>query len=245
MNKETANSTNIYTSLTLKFHDWWTLSVPNHFAWQCSTSKVLVPYFKNNSGLRHLDVGVGTGFYLQHLPPESEVLLMDVNQKSLTVAKQRVGKLHHTTTIKHDIFSPLPQQHEEQFDSVSLYYLLHCLPGSLAEKTIALRNASTALKPQGTLFGATILGNGVSHNFFGKKLMSIYNSKGIFSNKQDTEADLRHALKGIFKSVEIINVGKVALFAASGKINGGGRHSTCGQSRLLPPKFINEQAVWH
>ncbi|MEA7571661.1 CoA transferase, partial [Salmonella enterica subsp. enterica serovar Virginia] len=38
----------------------------------------------------------------------------------------------------------------------------------------------------GTLFGATILGKEVPHNAFGKKLMAVYNKKGIFSNTNDS-----------------------------------------------------------
>ncbi|WP_223531707.1 MULTISPECIES: hypothetical protein [unclassified Pseudomonas] len=37
----------------------------------------------------------------------------------------------------------------------------------------------TIVDPQGILFGATILSDAADHNGFGRKLMTIYNRKGI------------------------------------------------------------------
>ncbi|MGL4219198.1 MAG: class I SAM-dependent methyltransferase [Shewanella sp.] len=217
MNKSTQDGAKVYTPLALKIYDWWVLGISNRFAWKCSTNDHLVPHFKRHLGQRHLDIGVGTGFYLQHVPKNIAISLMDMNANSLAVAKERVSSHCCTTTIQHDIFEPIPAEYEGRYDSVSLYYLLHCLPGTLVEKRIALLNASKALKPNGTLFGATILGYEVNHNFLGKKLMHVYNSKGIFSNVQDTEAELSHELSLLFENVTINRVGKVALFSASGK----------------------------
>lgn len=214
MKKTTQHGAKIYTPLTLKLYDWWVLGVSNRFAWQCSTSEVLVPHFKSHAGKRHLDIGAGTGFYLQHLSHDSDVWVMDMNANSLAAAQQRVRHTHHITTIKHDIYDPLPQQCAGQFDSVSLYYLLHCLPGTMTEKAIAIRNAASALNTKGVLFGATILGDDANHNMFGKKLMSFYNAKRIFSNRNDNEPALRHVLTALFEEVEIFCIGKVALFSA-------------------------------
>ncbi|MEN3802945.1 class I SAM-dependent methyltransferase [Aeromonas veronii] len=218
MNKSTQDGAKVYTPLTLKVYDWWVLGISNRFAWKCSTSDYLVPHFKKHLGQRHLDIGVGTGFYLQYVPEEIDISLMDMNANSLAVAKERVSGRCCATTIQHDIFESIPIECEGGYDSVSLYYLLHCLPGTLAEKRIALLNASKALKSNGTLFGATILGYEVNHNLLGRKLMHTYNSKGIFSNIQDTEAGLRHELSSLFENVVIHRVGKVALFSASGRI---------------------------
>lgn len=40
-----------------------------------------------------------------------------------------------------------------------------------------IENISKILTEQGVLYGATILGADVEHNFFGNKLMSVYNKK--------------------------------------------------------------------
>jgi hypothetical protein len=46
------------------------------------------------------------------------------------------------------------------FDSISLNYLLHCLPGNLASKSIVFENVNPLLRDGGLIFGSTILGEG-------------------------------------------------------------------------------------
>ncbi|HFE1312546.1 TPA: methyltransferase, partial [Escherichia coli] len=97
------------------------------------------------------------------------------------------------------------------------FYLLHCLPGNISTKSCVIRNAAQALTDDGTLYGATILGNGVVHNSFGQKLMRIYNQKGIFSNTKDSEEGLTHILSEHFENVKTKVQGTVVMFSASGK----------------------------
>ncbi|EFP7487046.1 TPA: SAM-dependent methyltransferase, partial [Escherichia coli] len=80
-----------------------------------------------------------------------------------------------------------------------------------------IRNAAQALTDDGTLYGATILGDGVVHNSFGQKLMRIYNQKGIFSNTKDSEEGLTHILSEHFENVKTKVQGTVVMFSASGK----------------------------
>ncbi|MEK8854846.1 hypothetical protein P2P32_18780 [Escherichia coli] len=96
-------------------------------------------------------------------------------------------------------------------------YLLHCLPGNISTKSCVIRNAAQALTDDGTLYGATILGDGVVHNSFGQKLMRIYNQKGIFSNTKDSEEGLTHILSEHFENVKTKVQGTVVMFSASGK----------------------------
>lgn len=206
----------IYSPLVLKLYDTWVLGISNRFAWKCSTHKVLLPFFRQNVGLRHLDVGVGTGFYPCHagLSQQTQMTLMDLNPSSLKAASIRFGR-DSTKTILHDVMTPLPAQEGGAYDSISLFYLLHCLPGDISDKGVVLANLKSHLKPNGRLYGATILGNSVSHNVFGKKLMAIYNRKGIFGNYYDTAAGLKAELEKHFANVSIRVEGKVALFEAS------------------------------
>jgi hypothetical protein len=60
----TAPGAAIYTPIVLKLYDWWVLEVSNRLAWRCPTSTVLLPFFAAHVGARHLDVGVGTGYYV-------------------------------------------------------------------------------------------------------------------------------------------------------------------------------------
>ena len=204
----------VYSPLTLKLYDAWVLGISNRFAWLCPTRDVLQPFFDRNVGPRHLDVGVGTGYYLAHagLPDTTHVTLLDLNPSSLQAAKQRFGRAD-TQTLQHDVFLPLPAEQSGRYDSISLFYLLHCLPGTLADKAEVFANLKPCLKADGVLFGATILGDAAAHNGFGRKLMEVYNKKGIFGNRSDTVEALREALTMHFADVHIEVVGKVALFS--------------------------------
>jgi hypothetical protein len=54
----------------------------------------------------------------------------------------------------------------------------------------------------------------VRHNGFGRKLMALYNRKGIFGNQRDTRDGLALALQQHFAQIDIHVEGRVALFEA-------------------------------
>ena len=101
----------------------------------------------------------------------------------------------------------------EKFDSISVNYLLHCLPGDFSEKGLIFSNLREVLNDGGLLFGSTILGKGVNTNIFASKLMGLYNKKGIFCNSNDEITSLEKSLKENFSNVKIEIVGCVALFS--------------------------------
>lgn len=206
-----------YTPLTLKLYDWWVLGISNRYAWRCPTEDVLLNHFKKHLGRKHLDIGVGTGFYLSQLDHARDITLMDLNTHSLDAARTRIGPQRIDSCVEHDVFNEFPQALHNSFDSVSLFYLLHCLPGLPEDKARAIKNAAAALNANGTLYGATILGDSAGHNGFGRKLMKVYNKKGIFSNRQDNALHLKQALEDCFEEVSVSTVGVVATFSASKK----------------------------
>lgn len=213
MNIDTESGAAVYSPLTLALYDVWVLRISNRFAWQCSTRNVLLPFFNRHVGTQHLDVGVGTGFYLAKadLPDTADITLMDLNTSSLAAAKRRVDRAA-TQIVRHDVMQPWPNP--ARFDSISLFYLLHCLPSTLTDKARVFANLKPHLKPEGVLFGATILGDRAGHNGFGRTLMNVYNRKGIFSNRHDDVPGLKSALSAHFEQVDITVEGKVALFTA-------------------------------
>lgn len=208
----------IYTPTTLKLYDWWVLTISNTYAWRCSTDSILLEHFQQYAGKKHMDIGVGTGYYLSRsrIKPES-VTLVDLNPDSLKAASDRITHKFAVQSIQHDIFRPLPAAMDHSFDSVSMFYLLHCLPGDKVSKETAIANAAKVLKADGVLYGATILGAGVTHNKFGSMLMKFYNRKGIFNNEQDSANDLCDMLKSYFEKVDVNIFGTVAIFSATGK----------------------------
>jgi len=219
MNASSEAGAAVYSPLTLKLYDAWVLGISNRFAWQCPTREVLQPFFDRHVGRHHLDVGVGTGYYLANanLPDTTQVTLLDLNPSSLQAARQRFGR-NDTQTLQHDVFLPLGAEQAGRYDSISLFYLLHCLPGAMPDKAKVFANLKPCLKGDGVLFGATILGDAAAHNGFGRKLMDVYNNKGIFGNRSDTVEGLRSALAAHFADVHIEVVGKVALFSGRSPI---------------------------
>jgi hypothetical protein len=164
---------------------------------------------------KHPDIGVGTGYFLDRwrFPSTTpKIALFDLNPHSLAKSAKRLRRYHPSCYMGNalqriDIGT-------SGFDSISLNYLLHCLPGNLASKGIVFENVKPLLRDGGVLFGATILGAGVRPNPLAKQLMKIYNARGIFSNLSDLASDLEAGLKSHFDEPTIHITGCVALFSA-------------------------------
>ena len=208
----------VYTPLTLRAYDLVVLGFSNRFVWRCRSSRMLERYDRY-VGPRHLDVGVGTGWFLDHCswPVEApHITLLDLNENSLTTAAERIRRFAPATT-RANVLDPVDLG-DARFDSIGANYLFHCLPGTLEQKaTTVLSNLRPYLASGGVFFGSTILGRGVEHNLLGRRLMRLYNRKGIFSNLEDDQRGLELGLATQLADVEIEVVGAVALFA--------GRHS--------------------
>ena len=166
-------------------------------------------------GARHLDVGVGTGWFLDHCswPVEApQVTLLDLNDNSLSAAAGRIHRFA-PTTVQANVLDPVDLA-GASFDSIAANFLFHCLPGALEWKAATVAsNLRPSLASGGVFFGSTILGRGVHHNPLGRRLMRLYNRKGIFSNTEDDLRGLEQGLATQLTDVEIEVVGAVALFA--------------------------------
>ena len=202
-----------YVPWFLSVYDFWVLFISGTFAWRCSTKTILLPFFRQNVSRRHLDVGVGTGYYLSHanLSRDTSVTLIDINTNSLATAAARYGR-KDTKLLVHDALKPLHTA--EKFESISMFYLLHCLPGPVHNKAVIFSNLKRNMTSEGVLFGATVLGGGIQHNLFGALLMKFYNWKGIFDNFGDDQKVFRDALERNFEEVEASVVGAVLIFRA-------------------------------
>lgn len=203
----------VYSKRVLSLYDFWVLGVSNHFFWKCPT-RLISEKFKSCVSDNHLDVGVGTGYYLKkHLPKNTRrIALLDLNSNSLASTANAI-KWFNPESYCANVFEPLSLDCE-RFDSISVNYLLHCLPGNMKDKASVFGNLKALLFDGGSLFGSTILGSGVPHNVLGNKLMHFYNKKGIFTNLDDNIEELREALNTHFSNVEIELHGCVAIFSA-------------------------------
>jgi SAM-dependent methyltransferase len=202
-----------YTPLFLRIYDPLILGFFTPVVWRCPTSR-LVEGYRRRLGHRHLDVGPGTGWFLDRagIPDGSPVTLLDPNVHVLEHASRRLRRLD-ITTVEADVCKPLPVS--GPFDSAALSGVLHCLPGPLPRKAAAVANVAAVLAPTGVLFGASILGRSGQHTRLARSVLEANNRRGTFDNLGDTEDGLREILEASFERVELEKAGTMAIFAAT------------------------------
>jgi SAM-dependent methyltransferase len=164
---------------------------------------------------RHLDIGVGTGYLLDtcRYPTESpDITLMDLNPTPLEVAAKRLRR-YQPKTHQANALEPfgLPAG---AFESVGLNWLLHCLPGNMATKSIVFDHCKTVLAPGGVVFGSTVLNDGVRHTRWSRWMMRTLNRDGTFSNFDDDLDSLKAQLDERFDGAQVEVVGAVGIFSA-------------------------------
>ncbi len=186
--------------------------------WRCPKAR-LIELYDTRVSARHLDIGVATGMLLDqcHFPsPAPTITLMDLNANSLAVAAHRLAR-YAPQTHQANVLEPwgLPPA---SFDSVGMFNLLHCLPGTLPEKAVAFEYARAALSPEGVLFGATLLGKGIDYTRLAQWALALMNRRGIMCNLDDRLEDLEAALGRVFASHEVRIIGSIALFSAQAPV---------------------------
>jgi SAM-dependent methyltransferase len=203
-----------YNRVLLNAYDPVVLGPVARFVWRCPTSRLLERYRRHIRG-RHLDVGPGTGYFLERsgLPDGSPVTILDPNPAVLRHVSRRLRQLD-VTPVEADVLKPLPV--DGPFDSAALHLVIHCLPGPLTRKAVAVANVAAVLGPDGVLFGASVLGRSGNHTWIARRTLGVFNRQGGFDNLADSEVGLREILGASFEHVELDIVGSAALFAASG-----------------------------
>lgn len=204
----------IYVPWVLAVYDWYVLRLSNSLVWRCPSRRML-DWYNRHVASQHLDIGVGTGWFLDHCrypSPDPKLTLLDLNPNSLRHASKRIAR-YEPITVQADVLAPLPA-HLGKFQSIGLNFLLHCLPEQSLQlgKWDVFAQLSSHLTTGGVLFGSTILGTGTTASQ--RLLLNTYNHKGIFGNRHDTRAKLEDSLRQSFKHVETEQHGLVVLFAA-------------------------------
>lgn len=204
-----------YTRRSLAVYDLAILGFFSRVAWRCPSQRIQEHYDAHVSG-NHLDVGVGTGYFLDHATfptPQPRLALMDLNESCLEVAAHTLTRFR-PELYRANVLEPISFE-GDRFDSVGLNYLLHCLPGEIRAKGAAVFGHLTPLlSPGAVVFGATLLHDGVRRNWFARQVMRRNNDHGIFSNASDDLAGLTDALGAAFIDPRIEVIGCVAVFAA-------------------------------
>ena len=162
----------------------------------------------------HLDIGVGTGYFLDHcqFPTKTPRLgLLDLNPTCLEMALKRLARFQ-PTIFRANALEPIHLD-APRFDSIALNYLLHCLPGTIHTKAVALEQVQKVLNPGGVVFGSTLLQGGVERNWMARQLMKAYNAKKIFSHTSHDLDGLQQVLQNHFSEYAVEVRGCAALFS--------------------------------
>jgi hypothetical protein len=90
--KQTKGRTEVYSQFVLKIYDWYVLWYNCRFLWECPVNYLLDLYNQYVSA-NHLDIGVGTGYFLDKCRfPGTNVrlALMDSSANPLKAASKRL-----------------------------------------------------------------------------------------------------------------------------------------------------------
>jgi SAM-dependent methyltransferase len=202
-----------YSPWFLRIYDVLVLDLYGPLVWRCPTRR-LVDHYSQHVGSRHLDVGPGSGYFLDtaRVPEGVKVVLMDPNRDVLAYAARRLRRFN-PLVLQADVCKPLPT--DGRFDSIALNYVLHCLPGPMSQRSGVIRTLASHLEPDGVLFGATLLGSPELHTWLSGMALRQNNRLGFFDNLSDTQDALRKILGESFARVDLELVGSVAVFSAA------------------------------
>ncbi len=203
-----------YTPSFLPRYDFLVLNLNNNLLWRCPT-RVMVEHYDAHVSGRHLDAGIGSGYFLDNCrfpSAEPHIALVDLNPNTLLYVRERIERYRDVKLYRRTILAPLAIP--EQFDSIGVSYLLHCLPGLIEDKAAKVfAHLKECLAPGGVVFGSTLLYERSHGQFFSRLAFDIYQRTGAMSNRWDTLAGLETALKGSFTSYELHTVGCTAFFS--------------------------------
>ncbi|GAA1393995.1 class I SAM-dependent methyltransferase [Kitasatospora putterlickiae] len=203
----------MYNPSTLRAYDLAAFQFNCRFLFRVPVSEV-VGMFDRNISANHLDLGVGTGYFLDHCrtAPGQAITLADLNEHSLKHAAARLARFD-VRTVRANALEPLPLPGRE-FGSASMNFLLHCVPGDIRAKARVFDNVAACVKPGGRIFGATVLMKGVPVGALARTVLGAWNKRGIMHNAEDSLDDLRAELAARFPEHELTVRGCTALFEA-------------------------------
>lgn len=109
----------IYTRPGLAIYDLFVVRFSNRFIWRCPWSRQLAVYDAHVSA-NHLDVGVGTGFYLDYCRfpvTNPRLALLDANPNLLDASAARLAR-YRPERYRADVLEPV-DINAPRFDSMA------------------------------------------------------------------------------------------------------------------------------
>ena len=202
-----------YGALTLPLYDAAVLNIAVPYGWGVPL-KTGREMYRRLVGARHLDIGVATGYFLRKAleeRDEAEITLMDLNENATRYAADKLKRFDVTQAVG-DALEPFPV--DGPFDSIAMFHLLHCMPGTVAEKTVAFDHAIEVLAPGGVCFGASVTPAGRKLGPLGRMILTASNKTGALNNAADDHDALRAEIESRFHDTKIELQGVMTLWEA-------------------------------
>ncbi len=209
----TPDSIKAYSPLGLALYDRAVMNGLAPLIWDCPSAR-LVDHYREHLSAHHADVGVGTGYCLDHAGVAIQRLaLIDLQPHCLEHTARRLARFH-PECHRRDVLQPV-RGIGPAFDSVALNGVLHCLAGTLRDKARVFDHLAPLTRPGTTVFGCTIVSDHIALRWKRRVVHALLNRLRLIDNRRDVVADLRTALETRFADSRIEVVGCFALFSAT------------------------------
>ncbi|QKG19910.1 class I SAM-dependent methyltransferase [Actinomadura verrucosospora] len=202
----------MYTRPMLAIYDPIALGMVCPLAWRCPR-RTMLAFYDRNVRDRHLDLGPGSGYFLDRCAfptPDPSITLVDLNQLVLDTVSRRIARYRPEALVR-DVLRPLDLG-DRRFTSLAVQNVLHCLPGTMAQKAAVLDHLLPYAEPGARIFGTTVIGDTTGRPRFTRWMMRQYNKAGSFHNAHDRLDDLDAALADRFTGYRLWTRGAMAFF---------------------------------
>lgn len=203
-----------YNQVMLELYDLLILRLSSTVIWRCSTSHLILLY-SHHLSRRHLELGVGTGYLLQHgvFPSHSvDLLLLDCNPRVLQHALRRLARYAPKRLALDLMQAKWPDLPKLQ--SIGLNYVWHGLQGTPEQRGALFGRLAQLLMSDGVLFGATVRGVHPQMSALARLASQRWLDGRLFNNQGDTPERLTEYLSRYFAEVSVWLQGEVILFVA-------------------------------
>jgi hypothetical protein len=203
----------VYSQIGLRLYDSLIMGAVTRHVWNCPSS-VFVAYYRTHATANHADIGVGTGYCLDHcglVAGESRLALLDLQPNCLEYAGRRLAR-YRPEKYLWNAGEPLPRI--RPFDSIGLGGILHCLPGDMREKGLVF-DALASISTHGTtIFGYTLVNDAIGRTFRRRAVFRQFHRMQVINCKHDSVGNLEQTLAARFADYSIEQVGCFAFFNA-------------------------------
>ncbi|WP_426165011.1 class I SAM-dependent methyltransferase [Pseudoduganella sp. R-34] len=207
------NGVKAYTPFFLHCYDLLVIGIFTRYFWKCEGQRY-IDIYRRHAGRRHADIGVGTGYFLDHAGLDErrqQIALIDLNPNCLRHTVQRLQRYVPDCHVR-NAFEPIAIG--GTVDSICIGGLIHCAPGTMRDKGRIFDAIAPLCAPGTTLFGYTLLGKDAPMSWYAKALMGFMNWLKVVDNREDSLDALHAELSQRFSQVEVWLVGCNAFFTA-------------------------------